>query len=696
MKSVGTKFFTLIGIVIALFSGFFLYRTYSVAHRHVTGLVGQQADLALKFDIAIRKYVADKVRPVMYQLVGEEEFIPETMSTSFVARAIFDEVSKEFPDFILKFSSENPRNPANKAGAEEIKIIDYFKANPGAKEWQGEFAIGGRQYLAHFKARRMEKSCLRCHGEPADAPASLLARYGSTAAFHLPLGEVVALDTVAIPLDKFSSRLWGELAKDFFLIGLGFTLLFLATFLAFQYLVINRLGRIAQHFTSTANQSDYCSIEPIAVEGNDEISTLARSFNTLAGKLQESYKHLEQEVEERSCINDQLRREMEERKRLEEQLVHAQKMEAVGKLAGGVAHDFNNILTTIMGYSEMISMTLPSGDPMKERVEAIHNAGKKAAALTGQLLAFSRKQVLALKVVDLHSIVLEMGKMFSRLLGEDIELSLHRKSANTRIKADPLQIEQVLMNLAVNARDAMDDGGCLSIETDCVQVEGDAYRDWEGMEAGQYVLLTFSDTGTGMPPEVLERIFEPFYTTKQKGKGSGLGLSTAYGIIKQHGGYIHAYSEVGRGTTFKLYFPCVDQPVEKEEKVLRKALAGGGETILVVEDDPSILKFITDTLAPLGYRLLTAANGKEGLQVSREFAGDIDLLLTDVIMPEMNGMELASAHKELRPATRVLLMSGYAEDIIGKHGILTEGMNFIPKPLVPSVLTEKLRAVMDS
>ncbi len=818
MNSVGTKFVALVGIVIGVFSGFFFYRTYSIANRHLTWQVEQQVNLALKFNIAIRDYVADKVRPVMYKLVGEEGFIPETMSTSFVARAIFAEVNKDFPDFILKFSSSNPRNPANLAGPEEKRIIDYFNRHPEKESWTGRLVINGRTYLARFQARRMEASCLRCHGDPADAPSSLLARYGDKAAFHRPLGEVIALDTVALPVDTITSRLWGAMSRDLLLLGGGMLLLFLALLAVFKFLVTDRLGVIARHFVDTAGQQEYLHITPVVVRGNDEIAALAASFNILAGKLQDFYSSLDAEATEHALANKQLRMEMTERekaeaaqrkwerifqnaswgvavsnadatatlqvmnpayadmhgrteaelvgtpladlfapawheriaeslavahdkghctfeaehlradgtvfpvavdisevkgtdgtplyrvvnaqeiterKRLEEQLMHAQKMEAVGKLAGGVAHDFNNILTTIMGYSEMLSLTMAQDDPMRERVEAIHNAGKKAAALTNQLLAFSRKQVLSLQVVNLHSIVLDMGKMFTRLLGEDIELSLRSRSTSTRVKADPVQLEQILMNLAVNSRDAMPRGGSLVIETDTVTLGESRSPEFGELEPGSYVRLTVSDTGEGMPPEVMERIFEPFFTTKKKGKGTGLGLATAYGIIRQHGGHVHVYSEVGRGSTFRIYFPAVDQPLESERTVLRKALPVGQETVLVVEDEAAIRRFIDDTLSPLGYHVLAAANGREALDLSRGYVGRIDLLLTDVVMPEMNGIELAEAHRRLRPDTRVLLMSGYTEEIIAKHGGITQDTNFLRKPLLPSVLAEKLREVLD-
>ena len=321
MGSIGTKLFVLIGVIVIVFSSFLLYRTYEISDRHVNEDVATHAQMALQFDLSIRKYVADEIRPIMYGLVGEEEFIPESMSTSFVARAIFDDVRTHFPDYILKFSSDDPRNPANQAGPEELKFINYFNENPKEKGWSGKISIDGKQYYARFNARRMKESCLRCHGDPADAPKSLLQRYGSKAGFHRPVGEVIALDTIAIPISRVQERLWSEITNNFIITGIGLVLLFIALFFSVKFFVTNRLSSISKHFAEASSQAEYLHIKPIDEDGyKDEISTLAKSYNILALKLKEYYSSLDREIRERSRTNDLLQKEIEERKSAEEKL----------------------------------------------------------------------------------------------------------------------------------------------------------------------------------------------------------------------------------------------------------------------------------------------------------------------------------------------------------------------------------------
>ncbi len=321
MGSIGTKLFVLIGVILIVFSSFLLYRTYEISNRHVNEDVATHAQMALQFDLSIRKYVADEIRPIMYELVGEEEFIPETMSTSFVARAIFDDVRKQFPDYILKFSSDDPRNPANQAGPEELEKIKYFNENPQEKGWSGKITIDSKQYYARFNARRMKESCLRCHGDPADAPKSLLQRYGSKAGFQRPVGEVIALDTIAIPISRVQEQLWSEITNNFIITGIGLVLLFIALFFSVKFFVTNRLSSISKHFADASSQAEYLHIKPIDEDGyKDEISTLAKSFNTLALKLKEYHNSLDSEIQERARTNDLLQNEIEERKSAEERL----------------------------------------------------------------------------------------------------------------------------------------------------------------------------------------------------------------------------------------------------------------------------------------------------------------------------------------------------------------------------------------
>ena len=379
----------------------------------------------------------------------------------------------------------------------------------------------------------------------------------------------------------------------------------------------------------------------------------------------------------------------------EDQLRQSQKMESIGTLAGGIAHDFNNLMTAVTGYSELALRHVEAGDPLRTKIEEIKKAGERAAALTSQLLAFSRKQILQPKVLNLNTVVTGIGRMLPRMIGEDIELRIELGGALGHIKADPGQIEQVLMNLATNARDAMPGGGYLTIKTENVCFDAKVSQRHAVIEPGRYVMLSASDNGSGMDAETQAHIFEPFFTTKEIGKGTGLGLSTAYGIVKQSGGSIWVYSEVGRGTTFKIYLPRVDAVVEHEESDKARAVPRGSETILLVEDEDVVRDLSREILEEYGYAVLTAPDGKEGLRICKEFEGQIDLMITDVVMPRMNGRELAEKLGALRPETRVLYMSGFTDDAIVRHGVLDDGMCFIQKPFSPDSLAIKTREVLD-
>ncbi len=388
-------------------------------------------------------------------------------------------------------------------------------------------------------------------------------------------------------------------------------------------------------------------------------------------------------------------RDVTERRRLEEHLRQAQKMEAIGRLSGGIAHDFNNLLTAILGYSEMALSHLPDDTPLRKQVQAIHEAGERAATLTRQLLAFSRKQVMEMKVVDLNAVIGHMTKLLRRLIGEDVDLTLRVNATRSRIKADPGQIEQIVMNLVLNARDAMPGGGRLEIGTeDVVLGEEDVATRSEG-RPGAHVALTVTDTGIGMGEEVREHLFEPFFTTKGMGEGTGLGLATVYGIVKQHGGHIAVRTEPGAGTSFRIYFPVTDECEAVSPPRPAEPVAGGTETVLVVDDDAAVLRLIADTLRPLGYRVLEASRGDEAVAVCRAVGERIDLLLTDVIMPGMNGQELAEACRRERPEIKVVFMSGYTNDVITHLGVLDGGATFLDKPLRPGVLAAKIREVLD-
>ena len=385
-----------------------------------------------------------------------------------------------------------------------------------------------------------------------------------------------------------------------------------------------------------------------------------------------------------------------EQRALEQQLRQSQKMEAVGRLAGGIAHDFNNLLMVISGYCEFLLQKLGPDPSLRSSAQEIANAADRATALTRQLLAFSRKQLLTPKVLDLNAVVGENLKMLPRLIGEDIELATVAAPALGRVKADPGQIEQVVMNLVVNARDAMPSGGKLSIETANVALDESYARRHPGVTPGEYVMLAISDTGLGMDKETQSHIFEPFYTTKGQ-KGTGLGLSMVYGIVKQSGGYIWVYSEINHGTTFKVYLPRVEEMEEKPAAPQPEPAGSplGHETILVVEDEPQLRDLTRQFLETRGYTVLVAENGAAAIAAARRHHAPIHLLLTDIIMPVMNGRELAQRMTGISPSTRILFMSGYTENAIWRNGIIETSANFLQKPFTLDALTRKVREVLE-
>jgi two-component system, cell cycle sensor histidine kinase and response regulator CckA len=383
------------------------------------------------------------------------------------------------------------------------------------------------------------------------------------------------------------------------------------------------------------------------------------------------------------------------RQHLEQQLQHALKMEAVGRLAGGVAHDFNNMLTVITGYGTMVLEEFQDQNPVREHVEEILSAANRAAALISQLLAFSRQQPMRPQVINLNALIANTEKMLSRLIQEDVALELILQDGLGSVKGDPAQVEQAIVNLVVNARDAMPAGGRITVETADVCLDESYASTHMGVQPGEFVMIAVSDTGEGMDEDVLRRVFEPFFTTKEQGKGTGLGLATVYGMAKQNGGDVWVYSEPGKGTTFKLYLPSVDEPGAALPTVLSQPAPRGCETILVVEDEPSVRSITVKMLQQLGYVTLATASGAEALEVSRTYRGAIALLLTDVVMPNMNGRQLAGELAGVRPDMKVLYLSGYTRNVALQHGIVDSSVAFLPKPFSRDTLAKAVRNVLE-
>jgi two-component system, cell cycle sensor histidine kinase and response regulator CckA len=382
-------------------------------------------------------------------------------------------------------------------------------------------------------------------------------------------------------------------------------------------------------------------------------------------------------------------------RQLQAQLLQAQKMEAIGRLAGGVAHDFNNLLTVMTGYSEQLIDRLEARDPLRRKAEAIRSSTQRAAALTQQLLAFSRRQMQQPRVVDLNEVVNRMNRLLRRLIGEDIELVSELAPDPTCVRADPLHLEQVLMNLAVNARDAMPHGGVLTLATAGVVLEADQLAERPQMPPGEYAMLTVRDTGCGMDAETKKRLFEPFFTTKEQGKGTGLGLSTVYGIIKQNGGYIWVESEPGHGCVFRIYLPLVAEAVDASSVSAPAPEAPrGSETLLVVEDDDDVRRLLKDELQQFGYTVLDASNGGEALLFCEKYPGVIHALVTDVVMPHMDGYEVAERLRAVRPGMRTLFISGYSDQAAARQSRERPGDAFLAKPFTPGVLAGRVREVL--
>lgn len=487
-----------------------------------------------------------------------------------------------------------------------------------------------------------------------------------------PAGQRKIIGLVGITIDKdiLNRRLRSLLLK-----GILMASVFLVAGALVTYLVTRGATRPLSRLTAGVKAlASGGSAEKVPVETNDEIGRLATAFNVMA---------------------DSLKTRDAEKQNLEEQLRHAQKMEAIGTLSGGVAHDFNNILSAIIGYASLLKIDMEGDNRSTHYVDQILASSERAAHLTQGLLAFSRKQVLNPKAANLNEIVRRVQNLLMRVIGEDIELRTNLSDKDLTILADSGQIEQILMNLATNARDSMPDGGLLSIETARVELPEHFVNAGVNGKTGEYALLTVSDTGEGIDEEIRERIFEPFFTTKEVGKGTGLGLSIVYGIIKQHSGHVAVESTPKKGTTFKIYFPLIGSAVDELRVSAPAPVRGGTETVLVAEDEAEVRTLTKSVLEGFGYRVIEAVDGDDAIQKFLDSDGTVRLLLFDVVMPKRNGKDAYTEIRKMRPDIKVLFTSGYAADVINKKGTVEEGFNLITKPVSPKELLIRVREALD-
>ncbi len=817
MKSVGTKFLIPLGILAVVSSIFIFYQTYQSSRKQAYELISQQVALAMEFNLAIRNYVAKTIRPVMAKCVAKDTFIPETMSTSFVSRKIFEEARKKFPGFIIRFSSENPRNPINQATPEEQHLIEFFRQNPQVKRRDEEILIDGRRYLAHFAPMLMSRDCLQCHSDPKAAPAGLVRGYGSTGGFHLKLGDVAGLDTVAVSVEAINAFFASEMRSRLLVLAAVLSLLFGSIFCIFKFVVGRRLVAMARHMDEIAAQAESPRMTPVTVKGNDEISVVGIAFNKLLEQLRAAQACLEQRVNERTeelrRANAQLQLELTERRRAEEALrkseekyrllfdhafdavmafempsrtiievnetftrlygyskeeaigmsavnlcnepetsnhlmekilttggsyvplrwhrrkdgsifpvelsaglltlngrevvcvfakditerkrvenewLQLSKLESLGTLAGGIAHDFNNILTAILGNIGLAMLEGQIGPQVRDKLSQAEQACLRAQALSRQLLTFAKGGRPIKKVISIEKLLRESAGLILSGAKSRCEFAIAR--GLWAIEADEGQISQVISNLLINADQAMPEGGVIKVRAENIQAENQP--DFP-LGSGKFVKLTFSDQGIGIAPKYLDKIFDPYFSTKQK--GSGLGLATAYSIIQNHSGHIKVESRAGAGTTFEIYLPATEAQAVAAESETGKPARGHG-TILVMDDEEMVSKILGKILNHLGYQVDFANDGSQAIKKfiqAKQSGRPVAAVILDLTVPgAMGGKETIQELLKIDPQVKAIVSSGYSDDPIMANFRKYGFCEVIAKPYKLLELSQTLQRVV--
>ncbi|NTW67174.1 MAG: DUF3365 domain-containing protein [Nitrospirae bacterium] len=674
--------------------------------------------------------ITDTLQPNPYLTVAERDITTTTgrkltlVNPAWMTRQVFELISKRSAlPIISHLTSLNYINPVNRPDAWEETALREFER--GAKEFSSETVISDEPYMRIMRPFRTEEACLKCHGHQG-----------------YKLGDIRGGISISVPLrPHFEAETKEQKAllmshALLWLIGTGGIMLFSRNIQRHQRHIVESEEKYRILFESnphpmwvydietyrflTVNDAavkhygytrgEFLSMTIKDIRPAEDVTPLMENVARVTTGLDKAgvWRHRKKDgaliyVEITSHTVDfggrraeiVLANDVTDSLKLEDQLRHSQKMEAIGLLAGGVAHDFNNVLTAIIGYGNLLQMKMAPTDPLRTYAESILTTSQRAAQLTKSLLTFSRKQVVNPQPLELNGIIMRVEKLLKRLIREDIELRTELTHRSTMVMADSIQVEQMLMNLVTNARDAMPRGGRLTITSAVVDLDAEFVAAHQYGKPGPYVRITVADTGDGMDERTRERIFEPFFTTKEMGKGTGLGLATVYGIIKQHRGFIDVESAPGAGTSFHLYFPLIPKSAEDSSGRADVALSGGTETILVAEDDEMIRILTRSVLMEFGYQVIEARDGDDAVRVFRENRDRVDLLLLDVIMPRKNGKAAYEEIREIRPGIKALFMSGYSADMVSNEGILEKGISFISKPVSPTELLLKVREVLD-
>jgi len=726
MKTIRMRFLGLTGLFIVLFSVGILYRTWATGNTQMELILKDHAGLALEFDLAIRDYAAKVVRPFAQAHSPEGEFVPEVMSTSFVARSIFEQVRKRYPESIIKFSSDHPRNPANQATKTELEMIQYFNDRPDQHEWSGRIEMEGMTYYAHFKARRMEASCLQCHGDPKDAPQSLVARYGGEAGFYRPLGQVMAMDMVAIPIQPFQAELGRQIRASGLGLAVGVAVLLAGIAWGFHLLVTRKLGLIQSHFHRVTRQEESYPIPEIPVQSEDELRTLAEGFNILIGKLNGVHQSLEDLVSERTQeyeqANADLMREIEGHKRtagllqqakdrtegVNKQLMTAKEKadllareaitasQAKSEFLANMSHEIRTPMNAVLGFAELLSQE-PLADEQLRFVRAILDSGNNLLCLINDILDFSKIEAGKLSMELVESDLSQILESIQSLLGPsagDKGIALRILQCDRlprRIRTDPIRLKQCLINLVSNAI-KFTAKGHVYLNVSLEPTEGQSNR----------IRFDIEDTGIGIAPDQLERIFEAFTqadssTTREYG-GTGLGLTITKRLAELLGGTLTVASQPGHGSVFTLRLPLIPLgPVSEmtdryawvqEMETAKPTNWEGQGRALIVEDNPSNQILAELMLGKMGWQTDTAADGAEAIQRVQEKA--YDLILMDMQMPNMNGYDATRTLRRQGVRTTIVALTANAMVGDAEKCRLAGCDDYLSKPILKDELAAML------